>query len=350
MNKTVAPEEGESGAPTPSPKSRRSLDAFGDKTGSKWTKPITEYRQRKAQMDAVCSKKKMPSNYLSKFARTHIHVDDAHQAMYCLIPKVSSTNWLRMLVNISSEGENKREVNGRGINLHGTQIRLKHGIVPLDHYGGEDFLHRVNNYTKVIIVRDPFHRWLSGFRQKFASVHYKPFAQRLIKTYRNGATMEEIQEAKLRFDEFLEHLVRKGKTPLLMDQHWAPYSALCDPCYVKYDIVTKLETLSGDLAFLRDYVFDGAPQAVMPQSDQVQTKSDITQDFYTKIPEALIKDLTDMFQDDFTMFGYSMKSPAAVKEEEPVYWWYKFALIFSNHFMNIVCDVIIPWTPLTKRD
>ena len=76
-------------------------------------------------------------------------VEDAQKIIFCSIPKVASSTWKRVLVDLQ---ELKQKVY-----VHQPRLWRR-----LGEYNEEGQSHRLKNYFKFMFVREPLHRILSS--------------------------------------------------------------------------------------------------------------------------------------------------------------------------------------------
>ena len=124
-------------------------------------------------------------------------------------------------------------------------LKGKRNLMPLYLYTEEQRVMRLKTYFKFLLVREPLHRLLSAFKDKFlgnttASREVSRSAKAMIvNSYRphdyvrNGKNL-------VTFPEFIKYFSDQRKR----DHHWRQYDKICHPCLVKYDFTGKLENLS----------------------------------------------------------------------------------------------------------
>ena len=225
------------------------------------------------------------------------------QTMFCVIPKAGSTFFKRMLVNISQHGESPEEAAWAVV--HVDKRLADHDIDSLGLLSEEEQRYRLRTYNKVLVVRHPLARLLSAFRSKSPKVEWRPLMQRIVSTQRTRATKEEISAGKPTFEEFLRFLIASITHGISLNEHWAFFSTLCDPCHVTYDYICHQETLENDVAFLRQAVFEGSPSASMLPHKSDMTDADIMRKYYADVANSTIEKIIELYRDDFTMFGYN---------------------------------------------
>ena len=134
-----------------------------------------------------------------------------------------------------------------------------------------------SNMRTILIARDPYSRLYSAFIDKvYLPSHTLPSA--------NGLPVEEgdmCNEKNVTFQDFLNFVIRTAKADKsfeLMNQHWRPIAALCNPCLVNPFAVVKQETFSDDVEYSleileiesKKYVF--LTEALHNRSDDIRIK------------------------------------------------------------------------------
>ncbi|XP_060082230.1 carbohydrate sulfotransferase 11-like [Ylistrum balloti] len=219
--------------------------------------------------------------------------------VFCYIPKISCSQWKTLFITLTGK------VNASLLNFGNVHTRYRSKMTYLGEYSIEKRHSILQKYKKYIVVRNPFERLLSAFRNKFANKvnYYEPIAKKIIKQYRSNATKESDD---VTFFEFVQYIT-DGKTRYY-DPHWNRYTTLCRPCFVKYDFVGKYETIARDAEFiLRD--FGAPPEIKFPKrSEKYQSVETIKtfNKYYSQIPAEYIAKLWNIYRLDFEAFGYSV--------------------------------------------
>jgi len=245
------------------------------------------------------------SQHITEFTQDKVHVQDKYKIMYCLIPKVGCSNMKLLMRNVSAHGTHPDDLK----NPHSQYKLAQAGVYPLTHFDGDDLISRVKHYTKVILVRHPLTRLLSAYRDKLESGSDIPFlrnaGRKIIAKYRKNPTKEALKMGTgVKFTEFLQFLIDSGKRGDFLNQHWAPYTLLCDPCHMNYDIVMKLETVDSDMEYIKDLVYGGHSYATIPAKYATVTQVETMKKYYDDISDKQLQGIIDFFRHDFTMFGY----------------------------------------------
>lgn len=190
--------------------------------------------------------------------------------------------------------------------------------------------------VKFLIVRDPFQRILSAYRDKLenkdigkkhGTLHfYKSYGSKIVKKYRkkaNKLNKENDSNFPDRYKQIIEENVPQDRpeptfkefvmyltdTNLLIygDDHWMPYYVFCTPCFIQYDVIAKFETLEDDQKYLIKLA--RLEDNIKPEWKHLtkgQQTSQVIKKYYSKIPKELLLKLYDKYRLDFEMFGYTI--------------------------------------------
>ncbi|KAJ0062559.1 hypothetical protein NL108_017097 [Boleophthalmus pectinirostris] len=275
--------------------------------------------QRNRLLRAVCKDpalRNLTHNPVSKFVLDRIFVSDAHKILFCQTPKVGNTQWKKVLIVLNGAFPNVEEIPENIVHNH-----EKNGLPRLSSYRPPEITHRLDSYFKFLIVRDPFERLISAFKDKFVlNPRFEPWykldiAPAIIRKYRrfhgdHGAAEDE-RGAGLRFEDFVRYLGDAEGRHRLDRQfgahiiHWLSYVELCAPCDIDYDVIGHHETLERDAAhILRAAGIDGL--VTYPHIPPGITRYNRTkvQSYFSGIGKRDARRLFARYQGDFTLFGY----------------------------------------------
>lgn len=171
-----------------------------------------------------------------------------HHLLTCFVQKIASTS-IKQLYFYLFQHKNETSDN------HGQQFLEPIKNLTIFHLKVNDELYRISpaylfrhkeysHFYKTLFVRHPFVRIVSAFKDKaerneteeqyFYERYWNPLLDRLYGKQRDSSL-------RVTFKEFVEELLLK-EDPYQYDEHWAPIWTRCEPCYVDYDFIGKLET------------------------------------------------------------------------------------------------------------
>ena len=177
----------------------------------------------------------------------------------------------------------------------------------LKHLNTSDKHLREWGYYSFLITRHPFERLVATYRNKFEDP-YTSFFQRqygpsILRLFRKNLTTAEYNKGVgVTFQEFINYILKKK----VFDEHWNLMTSLCSPCHHKYDYIGKMETLTEDsMMILNNAYLNKTFHFPLNASDRYLLKSsDIMQKYFSKLTKAEIKQLYNLYEDDFLAFGY----------------------------------------------
>lgn len=239
----------------------------------------------------------------------NIFVDDKHKVMCCFVAKVACSTWKYIIINATGKVNNIPR--GR-IGIHSRPYMRTVGLHVLDDFTPDEIEYRLRNYYKFMLVRHPFDRLSSAYREKFGPenhYYHKALGKGIIKKYRKNATTESLETGNdVKFGEFVKFLL-DGKPPGYND-HWKRFYEVCDPCRVKYDHIAKLETMSDDASIIFP-TLGLSPHTSLPEWNvnrhtkkyDIATGKDLSYVFDGLPPEDVAQ-LMGIYDYDFRLFGY----------------------------------------------
>lgn len=198
----------------------------------------------------------------------------------------------------------------------------------------------VPNEKRFIIVRHPFHRLVSAFRDKIERQHgkslerdwyYNTYGKKIVSMYRRQALkkfghahfdsdhnfgavvpVNGMRDERLPiFWEFVQFIIRTH--PATMDEHWKPQSDHCSACGFPYQTVILFERLQEEGAFLK-YMLTNRSTSYLNEEDNLQKVNenpsglgieDLTNKYFQLLSDSDISKLYKIYQYDFKLFGYT---------------------------------------------
>ncbi|MFT7798584.1 carbohydrate sulfotransferase 8-like [Arapaima gigas] len=275
-----------------------------------WHRLASVQEARKQLMNEVCAKYKSQSTRtITPQHVSRIFVEDRHKLLYCEVPKVGCSNWKRVLMVLGGLAASTQEIPHDAVH-YGNHLKR------LDSFNRQDITWRLNTYTKVLFVREPFERLVSAFRDKFESpnTYYHPvFGRPIISRYRPNASQAALRTGTgVTFKEFMQYLLDVHR-PVGMDIHWEHVNQLCSPCLLQYDFIGRFETMEEDANFLLHRT--GAPGNLTfpsfkdrnPHAERTSTH--ITQHYFAQLSNSERQRAYDFYYMDYLMFNYSKPFP-----------------------------------------
>nr|XP_004671733.1 carbohydrate sulfotransferase 13 [Jaculus jaculus] len=267
------------------------------------------HQQRRDLLRGACSRHTRRQRLLRPEDLRHVLVDDAHELLYCYVPKVACTNWKRVLLALGGRARG----DPRAIPAH--EAHAPGLLRSLADFDPAEINRRLRNYLAFLFVREPFERLASAYRNKFARPYSAAFQRRygtrIVRRLRPHADPEALARGHdVRFAEFLSYLLDPRTRRLEpFNEHWERAHALCHPCRLRYDVVGKFETLAEDAAFVLGLVdapglrFPAPPPRpkAVPAREQAKRLFQDISPFYQRR-------LFDLYKMDFLLFNYSVPS------------------------------------------
>lgn len=188
------------------------------------------------------------------------------------------------------------------------------------------------NLRTFVIVRHPFERLVSAFRDKLEHFHtknleedfyYKVYGKKIVAKYRLAAlekfgkkyfekennygaplSRDKRSEKMPTFWEFVQYVL--NSTPRTMDEHWHPAYDYCSFCKINYGAIIKHENLAAEEPDLKIWM----NVTNLPEKhhhvirEKRLTAKDITAIYFEQLTDDEIFGLYDIYELDFKMFHY----------------------------------------------
>lgn len=267
-----------------------------------FTRAAERQETRKQQLKNYCQqhpREKLPwykKNRLERFI-----IDDKNTYIYCSVPKVASTPLRMTLMRVRNDSK---------VKITESSVHVPTFWKLLSEYNETDLSNRQATHFKFLFVREPFHRLLSGYKDKFFGknrVYTNGFRRWIVKAFRPHEVENLTTETNnVTFTEFLTYLVSKNNA-MAGDVHWRQIEKLCFPCAFDFDFIGHFETLAEDGAyFMRKAGLDD--HVTFPPVRQSKASSDFLE-YYSQVPREIIYRVGEAFRSDFEMFGYPFPGP-----------------------------------------
>lgn len=260
-------------------------------------------KMRKKQLKDYCqqhSYKRLPwdrKRMLDKFL-----IDDKNKFIYCTVPKVATTPLKMTLMRLRNDS---------GLKITGATAHNPKYWRHMSEYNEKELSPRLATYFKFLFVREPFHRLLSGYKDKFFGprrFYTNGFRAMIVKAFRPQESQAiSTKTNDVTFTEFLEYIVSYSNA-WSHNAHWRQVEHICFPCAFEFDLIGHFETLEEDVAyFLKKAEFDDRV-TFPPVPSSTTTDSKFTE-YYAQVPREIIYRVAEAFRGDFEMFGYPFPGP-----------------------------------------
>ncbi|XP_022096479.1 carbohydrate sulfotransferase 14-like [Acanthaster planci] len=232
-----------------------------------------------------------------KWLLGNTYINDDYNLTVTIIRKVGSSNWRRFMTDLF-------RISSKGFQRNWEALK------PLRKRPSSDITHQLQRNTKVLFVRNPLLRLLSGFRDKYVKLptNWNIKTANKIILHLRGRKAPKPAVPDLTFTEFLRYLLEE-KSGLIGDEHFSPIFQLSQPCQVRYDFIGKLETLPSDTAYLIDKLgVGGRVEYGYPKPYSGSANTTRLVEYFSQVPPKLIKEICKVYQEDFLAFDYPIPS------------------------------------------
>ncbi|XP_029174657.1 carbohydrate sulfotransferase 11-like [Nylanderia fulva] len=263
------------------------------------------------QVSNVCAKYKLRTPLVKR----HFLYNTKHKSLYCWIRKVASTSFTKLFSDMSNR-------------------RVSHNF-----YKEVDFLspksltdlqYLVSNNTvfKLLIVRHPFQRLVSSYRDRIEdNSRYTAqswlYARQILYLSRpelfrpnatGGSVLQSIFLTNRRlkvvpsFREFLEWLLRQPTDH--DDDHWGQYYTHCGVCDTSYNFILKLDQYTfGEINYVLSKLKLDKSKIYLPKLQRTRTgitDFDVTCKYFHDLTPDMVLRLYERYQVDFEMYDYKI--------------------------------------------
>ncbi|CAL4104177.1 unnamed protein product [Meganyctiphanes norvegica] len=294
-----------------------------------------EYERRKQQLSQGCQEL---DDHMFHTDANRVHDKSLWNIkdnfIWCPILKAGSTTWMRILA-----------VRGklRAPKLR-SKLRKNYRAPKVDEKKKKVF----QNATKFFIVRHPFERLLSAYRDKMLSELvtddvFRPLQMAIANKYSwdhatnttsktNKKAIQYLSKTKMNGTEwihptFMQFLLRvqddmqqlwAAKGDFQINGHWAPYWYSCAPCKIDYDVIARMESIDVDNDFIihqshLKHKLNAHSHSTV--TDKFKSTSEATKYYFGQTPLWLLKDLVRLYLPDFKLFGYDPQKYLALAQQ-----------------------------------
>ncbi|XP_048510226.1 carbohydrate sulfotransferase 11-like isoform X2 [Athalia rosae] len=242
-------------------------------------------------------------------------VNRQHHLIWCNVFKAASTSWMYNFNLLAGYSPQFLKAS-KAVPLSLARQRYPRPTA-------EQLANYLNDSLSFLIVRHPFERLLSAYRDKLEhslpnSFHSKLGAHIVSHHRVKGSSKGGRHGPRYPlFEEFVRWLLGEWKAGNELDMHWTPIANFCTPCQVRFDIIAKFETLHEDQNYLIkqahvDHIIK--PEWKNPTRGS-QTK-DVMKGYFAQLTKSQIKELYQMFKYDFLLFDYHPDDYLSIGKED----------------------------------
>ncbi|XP_041350541.1 carbohydrate sulfotransferase 11-like [Gigantopelta aegis] len=265
-------------------------------------------------MRSKCDALQLPQDQTMKiFTLNHIIVNHKHKVLYCQVPKVASTNWLRVFIFLSGKVKATNLMALKASDVHG---QYDHHLTYLSDLNTDEIRVVIREYFKFIIVREPFERLLSAYRNKLEAqtnssrFFHLRFGRKIIKRYRDSPSEQSLEKGNdVTFPEFVKYILDHDGMEEF-NEHWAQLYNLCMPCVINYSFVGKYHRIQQDSKQILETINVADMIQFPPRSASYKHKKTegLLLHYYKTIPRKHLQQLWKVYHLDFVLFNYTVPS------------------------------------------
>ncbi|XP_072763061.1 carbohydrate sulfotransferase 11 [Anoplolepis gracilipes] len=263
------------------------------------------------QVSNVCAK----YNLRTSLVKRHFLYNAKHKSLYCWIRKVASTSFTKLFSDMSN-----RQVS------HNFYKEVD--FLSPKSLRDLQYLATNNTIFKLLIVRHPFQRLVSSYRDRIEdnsryTAQSLLYARQILYLSRpelfrpnitGGNILQKIFLANRRlkivpsFREFLEWLLEQS--PNHYDDHWAQYYTHCAVCDTNYNFILKLDEYTfGEINYVLSKLQLDKSKIYLPKLQRTRagiTNFDVTCKYFHNVTTDMILRLYEKYKVDFEMYNYKI--------------------------------------------
>ena len=246
----------------------------------------------------VCGKRQHSWSSLTfkqkQIVSRHVIVNDKFGFLFCYVPKVACSNWKRVMMALDGRVTDPNDVN-----------KYNHReFTFLEDFSTRGIQRKIDSYFKFMFVRDPLDRLVSAYKNKFlrqnSTYFIEHYGKLIAKKYRKKS-QKHYKGNDITLNEFFRHLSETAVEK--MNEHWAPFNLLCQPCAMQYDFVGSFEDLVDDantvLRHLNTTVRFPRQQSYYKSFDKKARNT-----LLAKVPYDVLKKVLEKYSLDYKLFSY----------------------------------------------
>ncbi|XP_041484444.1 carbohydrate sulfotransferase 14-like [Lytechinus variegatus] len=252
----------------------------------------------------------------------HLLVDDKYKILFGFIPKVGCTTWKGVINRLRSTHKDHLAKVGTLRNFKDNHTEI---------------YYRIQNYRKVLFVREPITRMLSGYLSKLKNfknlqrVWEQYIGAKIVRRYRGYDHAERYRDEtnkpfmNITLSEYIQFITDIGSKIVMeeLNDHWLPLHVVSNPCQISYDFIGHYENLAIEGPFVLKWL--GVDHlAPFPQVHESHASNEMIKE-YSQVSLSLLKRISDYYAFDYKAFGYHVNDTLSIlmngifDEEEDVF-------------------------------
>ncbi len=268
--------------------------------------PICAQKRRRRFARDYCRETKLKPAFQSDIWATFVNMEK--RIFFCVCNKAGTVSMKGYFLEVNRQQMLKKKVVAVQYRRLGDQPPS--GFYRLEDIPVEEVSKRFHGFTKILMVRHPLQRFVSGYYQTAVSKHSS-----LTRKSADISSLSDFIEVLVK-NESLRARRRTGA------MNWEDVQNTCHPCHVDYNYIFKTETLSRDVLELHNILgletFIDIPlghvnpnvdpnSSVSPRSRHVQCdqKYDAILWELNQTRPDLFSYVLERYREDMEMFGYS---------------------------------------------
>lgn len=234
----------------------------------------------------------------------YLLIDQKHKLMYCYVPKIATRSWLALWLKLL------------GVEKYDGIIHKQSFLLRFSNLTYEQQNEVLMDYTKFMIARNPFERFVSAYKDKFGSPEFmiqpfeniseyildKKFKLRPLKPVNVDENTDVMDFVK--FHQFVQYIITTEISQVpKFNEHWDLMNNLCNPCRIHYDVIAHYETIEEDSNFVLDLINFSDDR--FPKSNATSSRGKkLMEHYFSTIPEDAIQQLYHIMEKDFLLFDF----------------------------------------------
>jgi len=227
----------------------------------------------------------------------YMYISEPDSLLWCKVPKAGSSTWTYNFLKLAGHGTNSSKIHS---------ILRNFFPKPQSNKAFKDMF-------KFMVVRHPFERILSAYRDKLEDIsrdmearsgyYYTMYGKHIVAAYRRKSNANVTFGLEPTWKEFITYIINTD--PAKFDEHWMPIWMLCSSCIIRYNVIAKMETFAEDTQFiLEESGLSDTLKVEWKHSTGTVGSDDIIADYFSQLTVAEMAALYQTYQIDFELYGY----------------------------------------------